>query len=151
MKFIEKWLQRDPDREPFHPSVSKILQVYKQKSKDFMQNDKLKREFFQKAKNTLLRSENLVEFKHKTSQERFLMSKSLPKTLRQYNNSAFSPLIVIEARVPAKFQRQCCPKHDDTIVVSKQDIERISKDAIRKVAKLQSKHIDKMLEIEKQK
>ena len=34
IEFIEKWIKKDPDREPFHPSISKLVQEYKHKTSE---------------------------------------------------------------------------------------------------------------------
>ena len=75
LNFIESWIAKDPDREPFHPSINKIIQVYQHKSKEFEQDKDLKRELYKQAKETLLKCDSVRNFKDVTGTDRFLMNK----------------------------------------------------------------------------
>ena len=70
LDFIEKWIKRDPDREPFHPSISKLVEEYKHRTSELQHDEKFQREMYKQAKKTLLNCDSIKHYKDVTLTDR---------------------------------------------------------------------------------
>ena len=69
---------------------------------------------YKQAKQTLLNCDTIKQFKEVTFTDRYIMHKSMQ---RNHARSKSSPMIIIETKLPPKFQRDCCKKEDESCAI----------------------------------